>query len=564
MVKLEKHGQFKKFEIMNNSLKTPVENFLNWENKKGKDTFLVQPINGKYIEFSWKRVGGEARKMCNYINSLKLPKKSKIAILSKNCAHWIIADLAIMMSGNISVPIYANVNGKTARYILEHSGSELIFIGKLDETDWKDIRVNIHNKVKKIDFGYYGLNTEFDKWDDIIFDQNDEVLLPKIYIKDIITIIYTSGTTGIPKGVVLDYRAAATATKNLNITIPLDEDDRFISYLPLSHIAERALVEHGGILSGGKIFFVESLDTFVNNLKYCKPTIFFGVPRIYTKFMNKINSLIHQNIIKLILNTPIIGTLFSKSVRKLLGLNKSKICITGAASISISTLEWFNKLGLKIYEAYGMSENSACSHSNSPNNLKFGTVGKAMPKTKVQITHKGEIIMKNDCIMQGYYKEDKLTKKTIKNGFLYTGDKGYIDDEGYLTITGRIKDIFKTSKGKYVAPNPIEMKLSRSNIIEQVCVVGENLTQPIALVILSEGKKIAKEVTNNFNELLDRINNSLEKHERIKKIIILKDSWSIENNILTPTLKIKRGSIEKKYKEFYDFWYKSEERILFQ
>ena len=549
---------------MNNSLKTPVENFLNWEKKKGKNTFLVQPIDGRYLEFSWERVGSEARRMCNYIKSLHLPKKSKIAILSKNCAHWIIADLAIMMSGNISVPIYANVNGKTARYILEHSGSELIFIGKLDETDWNNIKGNIHNKVKKIDFGYYGLNTEFDRWDNIISSQKDKLLLPKIDIKDIITIIYTSGTTGIPKGVVLDYRAAATATKNLNITIPLDENDRFISYLPLSHIAERALVEHGGILSGGKIFFVESLDTFVNNLKYCKPTIFFGVPRIYTKFMNKIQSIIPQYIIKSILNIPVIGFLFSKLVRKTLGLDKSKICITGAASISVTTLEWFNKLRLKIYEAYGMSENSACSHSNSPKNLKFGTVGKAMPKTKVQITHRGEIIMKNDCIMQGYYKEDKLTKKTIKNGFLYTGDKGYIDDEGYLTITGRIKDIFKTSKGKYVAPNPIEMKLSKSNIIEQVCVVGENLTQPIALVILSEGKKIAKEVRNNFNELLDTINKTLERHERIKKIIILKDSWSIENNILTPTLKIKRASIEKKYKEFYDYWYKSEERILFQ
>ena len=549
---------------MNNSLKTPVENFLNWENKKGKDTFLVQPINGKYIEFSWKRVGGEARKMCNYINSLKLPKKSKIAILSKNCAHWIIADLAIMMSGNISVPIYANVNGDTAKYILNHSESELLFVGKLEKSDWDGIRSNIPKKIKKIDFGYYGLKTEFDRWDNIISSQKDQLLLNKIDIKDIITIIYTSGTTGIPKGVVLDYKAAATATKNLNITIPLDENDRFISYLPLSHIAERALVEHGGILSGGRIFFVETLETFPKNLKYCKPTIFFGVPRIYTKFMNKIQSIIPQYIIKSILNIPVIGFLFSKLVRKTLGLNKSKICITGAASISVTTLEWFNKLGLKIYEAYGMSENSACSHSNSPKNLKFGTVGKAMPKTKVQITHKGEIIMKNDCIMQGYYKEDKLTKKTIKNGFLYTGDKGYIDDEGYLTITGRIKDIFKTSKGKYVAPNPIEMKLSKSNIIEQVCVVGENLTQPIALVILSEGKKIAKEVSNNFNELLDTINKTLEKHERIKKIIILKDSWSIENNILTPTLKIKRASIEKKYKEFYNYWYKSEERILFQ
>ena len=549
---------------MNNSLKTPVKNFLNWEKKKGKNTFLVQPIDGKYIEFTWERVGNEARKMCNYINSLNLPKKSKIAILSKNCAHWIIADLAIMMSGNISVPIYANVNGDTAKYILNHSESELLFVGKLEKNDWDDIKSNIPKKIKKIDFGYYNLDSDFHKWDEVISNQNDEIILPSIDIEDIITIIYTSGTTGIPKGVVLNYKAAATATKNLDLLFPLDENDRFISYLPLSHIAERALVEHGGILSGGRIFFVETLETFPKNLKYCKPTIFFGVPRIYTKFMNKIQSIIPQNIIKLILNTPVLGSLFSHLIRKLLGLNKSRICITGAASISVSTLEWFNKLGLKIYEAYGMSENSACSHGNFPGNIKFGTVGKAMPDTDVKITNEGEIIMKNDCIMQGYYKENKLTEETIKNGYLYTGDKGLIDEEGYLRITGRIKDIFKTSKGKYVAPNPIEIKLSKSNFIEQVCVVGENLTQPIALVILSEGKKIAKEVSNNFNELLDTINNTLEKHERIKKIIVLKDSWSIENNILTPTLKIKRASIEKKYKEFYDYWYKSEERILFQ
>ena len=549
---------------MNNSLKTPVENFLNWEKKKSNETFLVQPIDGKYVNFSWGRVGSEARKMCNYINSLKLPDKSKISILSKNCAHWIIADLAIMMSGNISVPIYANINGETAKYILEHSESELIFIGKLEESDWKDIKKNIPKKIKKIDFGYYGLECNFQKWDDILVDQKAELKLPSIEIEDIITIIYTSGTTGIPKGVVLNYKAAGTATKNLDLLFPLSEDDRFISYLPLSHIAERALVEHGGILSGGKIFFVESLDTFPKNLKYCQPTIFFGVPRIYTKFMSKIQSIIPQNIIKLILSTPVIGSLFSRLVRKLLGLNKSRICITGAASISVTTLNWFNELGLKLYEAYGMSENSACSHANFPGNIKFGTVGKLMPDTEVKITEKGEIIMKNDCVMNGYYKEKKLTQDTIKDGFLYTGDKGLIDEDGFLKITGRIKDIFKTSKGKYVAPNPIEMKLSKSNIIEQVCVVGENLSQPIALVILSEGKKIANEVSTNFNSLMDSINDTLENHERIKKIIIMKDNWSIENNILTPTLKIKRDSIEKKYKEFYDYWYSSEEKVIFQ
>ena len=549
---------------MNSELKSPVENFIKWETNKGNETFLIQPINGKNHEFSWERVGIEARKICSYIKSFNFPKNSKIAILSKNCAHWIITDLAIMMSGNISVPIYANVNGKTAKYILEHSESKMLFIGKLEESDWDQIENHIPKEIVKIDFGQYDLKCDFKKWDEIISKHDPIDKIHNINLDDIITIIYTSGTTGIPKGVVLNYKAAATATKNLHLLFPLNENDRFISYLPLSHIAERALVEHGGILSGGKIFFVESLDTFVNNLKDCKPTIFFGVPRIYTKFMTKILSIFPQSAINFIMGTPLLNNIFSFVIRKSLGLNKSRICITGAASIPISTLKWFDRFKIKIYEAYGMSENSACSHGNYPGNIKFGSVGKAMPGTDIKITDKGEIIMKNDCIMQGYYKEEELTNQTIKKGYLHTGDKGTIDDDGYLTITGRIKDIFKTAKGKYVAPNPIEMKLSKNNLIEQVCVVGESLSQPIALVVMNETKKIADEIKSNFEALIDSINNTLEKHEKIKKIVILKDSWSIENNILTPTMKIKRNVIEEKYKDFYETWYNSKNEIIFQ
>ena len=549
---------------MNYKLKSPVDNFIKWENLKGEDTFLIQPINGNNQEFTWSQVGEEARKVCSYINSFNFPKKSKIAILSKNCAHWIITDLAIMMSGNISVPIYANVNGKTAKYILEHSESVMLFLGKLEEDDWKQMKNYIPKNIEKVDYGFYNLDSNFTKWDSIISEYKPTDKVFNISLNDIITIIYTSGTTGIPKGVVLNYKAAATATKNLDLLFPLNENDRFISYLPLSHIAERALGEHGGILSGGKIFFVESLETFVENLKYCKPTIFFGVPRIYTKFMTKILSIFPQRAINIIMKIPILNNIFSFIIRKALGLNKSRICITGAASIPKSTLEWFDRFKLKIYEAYGMSENSACSHGNYPGNIKFGTVGKAMPDTDIKITEQGEITMKNDCIMQGYFKEKDLTKKTIRNGYLHTGDKGKIDEDGYLTITGRIKDIFKTAKGKYVAPNPIEMKLSKNTFIEQVCVVGENLAQPIALVILSEGKKIASDLKYSFENLISSINDQLENHERIKKIVVLKDIWSIENNILTPTLKIKRNVIEDKYKKFYMKWFNTEGQIVYQ
>jgi len=551
-----------------NTITTPLDNFYKWENKKSDKTFLIQPIKGKYINYSWEEVGIQARKIANFLNNLKLDKKSKVAIISKNCAHWIIADLAIMMSGHISVPIYANVNKETTKYILEHSASKVVFVGKLEEPDWKEIKKGIPRNITAINFGYYNLpNTEdIVTWDHLISSNSPIKTTPTSNLDDIFSIIYTSGTTGIPKGVVLKYYAASLATQNLSSLVPLLESERWFSYLPLSHIAERALVEFGGIFSGGTISFAESLDTFSENLKDTKPTIFFGVPRIWAKFMMGILSKFSQRTLDIILSIPLINNLFKAVIKKALGLNKARICITGAAAIPISTLNWYNKLGLIIYEAYGMTENSACSQANYPGNVKFGYVGKAMPNTDVKITSEGEVIMKNGCMMEGYYKEPLKTKEVIKNGYLHTGDKGEIDEEGYLKITGRVKDIFKTSKGKYVAPNPIEMKFSKNKNIEQICIVGMNLVQPIALIVLSVNTKNIerKIIEDNLEKTLEEINVQLEKHEKIKKIILIKDPWTTENNILTPTMKIKRGEIDSIYEEKYLNWYDSQETIIWE
>ncbi len=551
-----------------NTITTPLDNFYKWESQKSNKTFLIQPIEGKYIEYTWGEVGVQARKISKHINKLNLKKDSKIAIISKNCAHWIIADLAIMMSGHVSVPIYANVNAKTTKYILEHSESKIVFIGKLEENDWKEIKKGIPTNINKINFGYYNLSETdgMKKWDDIISSNSPITGNPKSNLDNIFSIIYTSGTTGIPKGVVLKYFSASLATQNLNNIVPLLESERWFSYLPLSHIAERALVEFGGIFSGGTISFAESLDTFSKNLKDTQPTIFFGVPRIWSKFMMGILAKFSQKKIDLILSIPLINSLFRNVIKKALGLNKSRICITGAAAIPVSTLDWYKKLGIIVYEAYGMSENAACSHGNYPDNVKFGYVGKAMPNTDVKITDRGEVIMKNGCMMECYFKEPQKTKEVIKNGFLYTGDKGEIDADGYLKITGRVKDIFKTSKGKYVAPNSIEMMFSKNKKIEQICVVGMNLVQPLALVVLSENSiNIDKsELEKNLENTLEQINNKLEKHEKVEKVIIMKSQWTTENNILTPTMKIKRGEIDSIYGYEYLKWYDFSEKIIWE
>ena len=282
--------------------------------------------------------------------------------------------------------------------------------------------------------------------------------------------------------------------------------------------------------------------------------------------MSGILSKFSQNTINLILSIPILNSLFKAIIQKALGLNKARICITGAAAIPVSTLDWYKKLGILVYEAYGMTENAACSHGNYPNNIKFGYVGKAMPNTDVKITEKGEVIMKNGCVMEGYYKEPEKTKEVIKNGYLYTGDKGEIDQDGFLKITGRVKDIFKTSKGKYVAPNPIEMKFSKNKDIEQICIAGMNLIQPIALIVLSENAN--KENKLNLEEklikTLENVNQQIDKHEQIEKIIIMKDAWTTENNILTPTMKIKRSKLDSMYEKEYPKWYEMSQKVIWE
>jgi long-chain acyl-CoA synthetase len=237
---------------------------------------------------------------------------------------------------------------------------------------------------------------------------------------------------------------------------------------------------------------------------------------------------------------------------------------TGAAPTPVSLLNWFKRLGIDIQEAYAMTENCCYSHVTLNDQIKFGFVGKALPNCEVKLSQDKEILIKHDALMDGYYKQDKLTSETIKDGWLHTGDEGFIDSEGFLKITGRVKDLFKTSKAKYVAPAPIEMKLSSNKNIEQVCVVGSGLPQPIALITLSEyGKSRAQQaVKDSLLKTLKIVNTKFDQHEHIKKVVVLDKEWTIENNLLTPSMKIKRKEVENLYQKNYNSWYENSKRIV--
>ncbi|MBL4578609.1 MAG: AMP-binding protein, partial [Flavobacteriales bacterium] len=317
------------------SLKSPLEMLYKWESEIPDNVFLSQPIDGVSKEWTWKETAAEARKMAAVLKGMDLEPNSKIGIISKNCAHWIINDLAIMMAGHVSIPLYPNLNAQSVRQIMEHSEAKILFVGKLD--GWASIKSGVPEGVRCITYPFYS-EAGYETWDDLT--EGVEPIAENIVRapEDMYTIIYTSGTTGMPKGVIHKFHNISFAASNAIGEIGLGNKDRFFSYLPLCHIAEKLLVEMGSIYSGGKVNFAESLDTFAANLAAASPTVFLGVPRIWTKFQQGVLGKLPQAKLDKLLGIPILGGLIKKKVRKGLGLNEAQHIFTGAAPTPASLI----------------------------------------------------------------------------------------------------------------------------------------------------------------------------------------------------------------------------------
>jgi long-chain acyl-CoA synthetase len=542
---------------------TPLEKFLHWEKTTPNALFLRQPLSGQWKTWTYKEAGLEIRRMATALLNFSFPEQSHVAILSKNCAHWIMADLAIGIAGFISVPIYPTLSASGIRYILEHSESKLIFLGKLD--DFERQRAGIPEQVKRISFPFYGPHDGI-KWDDLIFHEPlAHVNLPKP--DQIASIMYSSGTTGIPKGVMLSYKAFDFVGQSLVKNFGIKGTPRFVSYLPLSHIAEKSYVQMSVLYSGSSISFIESIEKFSDNLREIKPNLFGGVPRIFSKLQDGILSKMPQLKLDQLLSIPIVSGFVKKMIRKKAGFGETILFVGGAAPLPISLLVWFKKIGIPITEVYGMTENCGYSHGDHGSTLHIGTVGRPWPGIEVKLTDDGEILTKHPGLMTGYYKDPQGTSEAFTgDGFLKTGDKGSIDNAGFLTITGRVKDQFKTDKAKYIATAPIELKLLSNKDIEQVCVVGVGIPQPIALIILSVlGKSKSREnVSESLISTIKQVNSVLEHYEKIEKAVVMRGEWTVENGLLTPSLKLKRNELEKIHLLRYPEWYKQETIIIWE
>ena len=547
--------------------------FYEWEKQLKDKPYLKQPFGDKWEEYTWGEVGDMARRLATGLKSLNLREGAHIGIYSKNCREWIISDLAIVMAGYVSVPFFPSLNGKELAYIMDYGDVDALFIGKIET--WDQIKDDLPEGMPLIKFPHYdGCSnvTKGHEWFKFI-DSHEPMQNPnKPKLSDLWTIIFTSGTTGNAKGVMLTYQAidgikVVLDDPNNPLGIKHDGNNDFISYLPLNHIFERVVIEWCSFRYGGTISFVESLDTFAKNLKAVQPHVFAAAPRVWTKLQLGLLTKFPQKKLDKLLKIPLLSSLLKKLIKKGLGFSKARIVVSGSAPMPVELIEWFRKVGVYITNGYGMTENCAiCSSVDGRDFEKLHTVGQPQKGVKLKIDEEtGEILMKGPFIMKGYYKNEELTNTTLRGGWLHTGDKGFLDEDNYLHITGRVADSFKTSKGEYIEPLTLEQYFVNINEIEEVCVVGLGIAQPLCLIQLSEiGKNTSREVISKMlTDRLYEVNSDLVNYKKISTLIIVKDEWTQQNGIVGPTQKLKRGAIEDKYSKDYLNWHNFNEEVIF-
>lgn len=544
---------------------TILDYFLDWSSRTPDAMFLRQPSGKNWRNWTWQQVREKASYAAASLANAGLKRGDRVATLSANCDEWIICDIAIMMGGFVSVPLYANVNSKMMQGILKDSDVRAILIGKLTEQDWQVQKSALPQNIVKVTMDGYA-REGIPNWEDFI-ERIDFTCIPP-EPDDVMTIIYTSGTTGEPKGVVHTYKSIINAVKTASELVKLNQSgNRFISYLPLSHAAERGLNEAGCIYSGGTISFVESRETFVSNLKDTKPTHFFGVPRIWDKLQGGILKSIPGDRLSKILRIPILSGWIKRRIKQGIGLDKAEVILSGAAPIAPELMHWFADLDIVIREAYGLSEDFNVLSMNPSEDIRIGTVGRVFEGQDVFIDREtGEICQKCDWLMAGYHNRPDLTDETIVNGYLRTGDLGQMSDDGYLKIVGRVKDIFKTAKGEYISPAPLEQIFMNSSMVEQACVIGTGYPQPFILVVARIKNSVSQRLkfTNEMKVLLEMANEGAMKYQQLKKVVVVNSEWTVADGFLTPTLKVKRNEIARKYEPVLHDVFMSDEKVSWE
>lgn len=557
---------------------------------------------------SWTEFSAQVDQVSKSLLALGVKQNDKVSILSNSCYHWALTDLGTVSMGAVTVGIYQSNLAKDCEYIINHSDSVLVFAedqGQLAKLI--DIKQDISNVIKVVLFQGESASDWVLSYKDFldlgrgVDDAQLEIAQNSVQTDDIATIVYTSGTTGVPKGAMLSHGNVTFTTQSILQSVDVHEGDTTLLFLPLAHVFARAIL-YAGLYANTVTYFNRNLDTLLEDFKLSKPHWFASVPRIYEKVYGKVNSgaeakggialkLFHwacnlgAEVSKLRLekkSLPMVTALKYQLASKLVFSKlheafggRLRWCISGAAPMNPSIARFFDGAGIPILEGIGMTENTSFSNLNRINNYRFGSVGQAGPGIEVKVASDGEFMVRGPNVMQGYYKMPEETEKNITgDGWLLTGDLASIDDEGFVTITGRKKDLIITSGGKNVAPSAIEGLMALSKYINQVCVIGDKRKYLTALVTLDlEAVKEYCQVQGidyiNDSVALDNVqiqaliedeinvrNQELPSYETIKKFALVPE-FTIENEALTPTLKVKRNVVMEQYADKIEAMYQN-------
>ncbi len=543
------------------------------EKERAAQVYLTQPLGGgRVVDYTWAQAMDQARRMATHLQSLGFVPGARIAILSKNCAHFFMTELAIWMAGYTTVAIFPTESAQTIRFVLEHSEASLLFVGKLDT--WPDQEPGVPSGMPRIAFPLAPA-TPYETWDAITARSAPMAGQPHRAGTDLAMLIYTSGSTGQPKGVMHSFERITAATElaveqSMSQNLGNDQVHRVLSYLPLAHVFERAVVECASFISGQlHVFFAESLDTFALDLQRARPTIFVSVPRLWLKFQQAVFAKIPQKKLDFLLRIPVVKKIIAKKILTNLGLDQTISAFSGSAPLPADLIRWYRSLGLQLLEGLGMTEDFAYSHTATPRFSEPGYVGVANPGVQARISAEGEILVKSPGQLVGYYKRPDLDAESFtEDGFFRTGDLGSLAADGQLKITGRMKELFKTSKGKYVAPAPIENRINNHPLVEMSLVGGASHEAAFAMVVLAEDLRprqrdaaVRAEVQTALTTLLADVNRQVADYEKLKFIVVADQPWQIENGMLTPTMKIKRANIESAIEPKLDAWYAANQPV---
>ncbi len=537
--------------------------------------YLTQPVgNGQVIDFTWRRMMDQARRMATYLASRGFAPGARIAILSKNTAHFMMAELAIWMSGGTTVAIFPTESAETVKYVLEHSGASLLFVGKLDT--WAQQMPGVQAGLPCIALPLAPKNT-FDSWDAIVKSSPPMANKPQRKPDDLAMLMYTSGSTGTPKGVMHSFERVTRASEGIVAYQEQQASSHFpyraLSYLPLAHVFERAWIECAGFVRGeGRVFFAESLETFLQDLQRARPTVFISVPRLWLKFQQGVFTKMPAKKLDFLLSVPLLGKIVARKVLTQLGLNEVMLAGSGSAPIPPALIAWYRRLGLNLMEGYAMTEDFAYSHTTTNTLNAAGHVGVPFPGVQRRISSDGEILIKSPGTLVGYYKRPDLDAETFDaDGFFMTGDLGEEGPNGQLKLTGRKKELFKTGKGKYVAPAPIENLINESPMIELSLVSGVGQQAAYAMVVPAEGLRprltdpaVRAEFIEEMAAVLKRVNSQVADYEQLKMIVVAREPWSMDNGFLTPTMKIKRNRIEAAVDPEVEKWFAAKGPVVWQ